>query len=493
MWRGRFSTMAKRIVIVGGGITGLSAAHAAVLRARAVGQEVAQEVGVTVVERSHRFGGNLITERENGFVLDAGADSWVASKPEATALARELGLERALIGTNEANRRYYVAWDNRLHPVPEGLVLGVPTRVGPLARSRLFSWRGKLRMAIEPFIPARRFAADDDESIADFARRRLGVEAAERLLCPLLGGISAGDASDVSMRAAFPQLVAMESEYGSLARGMRAAARMRNTRRADDADGADGAAGSTFLSLTGGVEELVHALVARLGEDGATLRTGAAADVLVRDASGWRLTLAGGESIFADAVLLAVPARVAATILRPVDAELGRLLASVPFSSSTTLFLGYRREDVGHPLDGVGFVAPRTPGRSVLASTWVSSKWSGRAPEGHVLLRVFFGGPPAHESEQRDERALSNIARVELRSLMGLDAEPLFTRAFRFDAARAQMRVGHLAMMRAVRERLARAAAGVRIAGEGYGGAGIPDCIRQGEEAGRAMVDGPHR
>jgi oxygen-dependent protoporphyrinogen oxidase len=489
MWRGRFSAMAKRIVIVGGGITGLSAAHAAVTRARALGQDVAREVAVTVLERSHRFGGNLITERENGFLLDAGADSWVASKPEATALAKELGLERALIGTNEANRRYYVAWENRLHAVPEGLVLGVPTRLGPLARSRLFSWRGKLRMAFEPFVPARRFAADDDESIADFARRRLGAEAAERLVCPLLGGISAGEASDVSMRAAFPQLVAMESEHGSLVRAMRAAARVKKMRIASPANGPST---STFLSLEGGVEDLVRALAARLREERVTLRSGTPVDALVRDGSRWKLTLGGGEIIDADAVLLAVPARVSATILRPVDPELERLLAAVPFRSSATLFLAYRRADVGHPLDGVGFVAPMTPGRSVLASTWVSSKWRGRAPEGHVLLRVFFGGAPGSEGGEavaRDERALADVARSELRSLMGLGAEPLFTRLFRFDAARAQMRVGHLAMMRGVRERLSREAAGVRIAGEGHGGAGIPDCIRQGEEAGRALVD----
>jgi protoporphyrinogen/coproporphyrinogen III oxidase len=351
----------------------------------------------------------------------------------------------------------------------------------------LFSWRGKLRMAMEPFVRARRLAPDDDESIADFAKRRLGVEAAERLVCPLLGGISAGDASDVSMRAAFPQLVAMESEYGSLVRGMRAAARMRKTR------GANGGKASAFLSLEGGIEELASALVARLREDGATLHTEAPVDALVRDAGSWTLRVAGRERIAADAVLLAVPARVAATITRFIDAELERLLASVPFSSAATVFLAYRRADVGHSLDGVGFVAPRTPGRSVLASTWVSSKWTGRAPEGHVLLRAFFGGAPGGGGAAaiaRDDHALSELARGELGSWMGFDAEPLFTRVFRFDAARAQMRVGHLAVMRAVCDRLDRAATGVRIAGEGYGGAGIPDCIRQGEEAGRAMVDG---
>ena len=224
---------ARRIVVVGGGITGLAAAHAALGRAREVGRDVV----VTVLESSPRFGGTLVTERIGGFLLDGGPDSWVASKPQASALARELGLEGALVGTNEANRRYCIAWEGRLHAVPEGLVLGVPTRFGALARTRLFSWSGKVRMAIEPLVRARRDDADGDESIAEFARRRLGREAADRLVAPLLGGISAGDASDLSVVSAFPQLVAMEREYGSLVRGMRAARRARDAARGERARG----------------------------------------------------------------------------------------------------------------------------------------------------------------------------------------------------------------------------------------------------------------
>ncbi len=200
---------------------------------------------MTILERSPRFGGNLVTERFDGFLLDGGPDSWVASKPHATALARELGLGRSIIGTNEATRRYYIAWEGRLHAVPEGLVLGVPTRLWPLALTRLFSWRGKARMAMEPLVKARRFCGDDDESIADFATRRLGREASERLVAPLLGGISAGDASELSVRASFPQLVAMEREHGSLVRGMRAA------RAPASATGTP--SGGAFLALEGGM------------------------------------------------------------------------------------------------------------------------------------------------------------------------------------------------------------------------------------------------
>jgi oxygen-dependent protoporphyrinogen oxidase len=469
----------RRIAIVGGGITGLSAAHAAIGRARETGQRIV----VTVVERSPRFGGNLVTERIDGFLLDGGADSWVSSKPQATTLARELGLERFLVGTNETTRRYYIAWGDRLHAVPEGLVLGVPTRLAPLARTRLFSWRGKLRMAMEPFVRARVFDGDEDESIAAFATRRLGREASERLVAPLLGGISAGDASEVSVRATFPQLVAMEREHGSLVRGMQAARRTRE-------GGGHGKEASAFLTLEGGVGELVGALVEQLRADGVLLRSGAAVRGLARDRDGWILHLEGGESVRADTVLLAVPAHVAARLVRALDDEVASELASIRHSSSATVFLGYRRADVVHPLDGVGFVVPPALGRPILAGTWVSSKWHGRAPDGHVLLRAFFGGSRGEDVLARDDGALAMLARDELRAIMGLDARPLWSRVFRFDLARAQMRVGHLVVMRAIWERLARMMPGVHVGGEGYVGAGIPDCIRQGQEAGRAMVDG---
>jgi oxygen-dependent protoporphyrinogen oxidase len=470
----------RRIVIVGGGITGLAAAHAAVGRARETGRPLA----VTLLEASPRLGGNLLTERVDGFVLDAGPDSWVATKPHAAALARELGLGGAIIGTNEATRRYYVAWGGKLHEVPEGLVLGVPTKLGPLARSGLFSLAGKARMALEPTIAARRFEGDEDESIADFATRRLGKEASDRLVAPLLGGISAGDAAEISVRASFPQLVAMEREHGSLVRGMRAAARARAAAQAGGA-----AAGSGFLSLAGGVGDLVRALRERLEADGVTLRTGATVRALGRRERGWAVETEAGDRLDADAVLLAVPATAAQRLAGGVDDAIGRSLGSIRYSATATVFLAYSRQDVKHPLDGVGFVVPRSLGRPILAGTWVSSKWRGRAPEGHVLLRAFFGGAAGGEALALDDGALAALARRELAALMELDAEPLWTRVFRF-AGSAQMRVGHLAAMRGLRERLGEAAPGLALAGGGYDGVGIPDCIRQGQEAGKALADG---
>jgi len=479
----------KRIVIVGGGIAGLAAARAALLRAR----ETGRAASIVVLERAPRFGGKLVTERVDGFLLDAGADSWVVTKPQATALARALGLGGSLLSTRPENRRYLVAWGGRLHPVPEGLVLGVPTRLGPLVTTRLFSWRGKARMAWEPFVPARRFHGDDDESIADFATRRLGPEAADRLVAPLLGGISAGDASEISVRAAFPQLVAMEQEHGSLVRGMRVARRARSS-----------AGGSAFASLEGGTGELVDALVAWLERDGAgggspaagvaagagvALRGGVAVEGLARDGAAWTLALEGGERVVADRVLLAIPATAAAALLSPLDEPAARALGAIGYGTTATVFLGYRRDDVRHPLDGVGFVVPRGARRPILASTWVSSKWEGRAPDGHVLVRAFLGGPWAEALLAEGDDALVAAARAELASLMGIDAEPRMVKVYRFEQGSAQMRVGHLATMRRAREGLAASAPGLRVAGGGYDGVGIPDCIRQGEDAGKAMVD----
>jgi oxygen-dependent protoporphyrinogen oxidase len=470
----------RRVVIVGGGITGLAAAHAAAGRAG----ELGRPASVTVIERSARFGGNLVTERVDGFLLDGGPDSWVATKPHATALARELGLGDAIVGTNEAARRYYVAWAGRLHPVPEGLVLGVPTRIAPMIRTRLFSWRGKARMALEPLVPARRFEADDDESIADFAKRRLGSEAAERLVAPLLGGISAGDADDLSMCAAFPQLVAMEREHGSLVRGMRA---VRRTRAALDAAGREA---SAFLSLEGGVGELVTALCERLRSEGATLRAGVEARAVARAERAWTVEIAGGERLEADAVLLAIPAHAASCMLAGLDGELARGLGGLSHASTATVFLAFRRADVSDPLDGAGFVVPRALGHAILAGTWVSSKWARRAPDGHVLVRAFFGGARGEDILSHGDEALTRLARDALRDLMRIEAEPLWSRVFRFDRASPQMRVGHSATMRAIRERLARVASGVQLAGGGYDGVGIPDCIRQGQDAGRALIEG---
>jgi oxygen-dependent protoporphyrinogen oxidase len=342
-------------------------------------------------------------------------------------------------------------------------------------------------MALEPFVRARHFDGDDDESIADFAARRLGSEAAERLVAPLLGGISAGDAGDISVRASFPQLVAMEREHGSLVRGMRAARRERAKAQAEA--GGKRTEGSAFVSLEGGVGQLARALTERVAADGVSLQPSVAVEAITRREAGYRLALAGGSHIEAEALLLAIPGHAAASLVEPLDAEVAGLLAGIVYGSTATVFLGYRRDEVAHPLAGVGFLVPRAAGRPILAATWVSSKWEGRAPAGHVLLRLFVGGPSGEAALSGSDDALVGLARRSLRSLMAIDAEPRLARVFRFHSSSAQMRVGHLARMRSIHQRLTGRFPALRVAGGGYDGVGIPDCIRQGEEAGRALVD----
>jgi oxygen-dependent protoporphyrinogen oxidase len=265
---------------------------------------------------------------------------------------------------------------------------------------------------------------------------------------------------------------------------------MRAARRARDASrvGGGGPEPSAFVSLAGGVGDLVNALADRVRTSGGLLRPSTGVRALVRNGGGWLVEAGAGGAIGADAVLLAIPAYAAARVAGPLDDVLAQRLGRIQSASTATVFLGFRRTDVAHPLDGSGFLVPRALGRPILAGTWVSSKWHGRAPEGHVLLRVFVGGPAADEALRGEDYELEAVARRELSALMGVTAAPLFSRVFRFERASAQMRVGHARELREVRERLETRAPGLRVAGGGYDGIGIPDCIRQGLDHGRAMV-----
>ena len=462
---------ARRIVIVGGGITGLATAHALMSGARAT----KRALRITLLERASRLGGNIITERRDGFTLDGGPDSWVASKPQATALARGVGLGDELVSTIEAYRRVYVAWDGVLHALPEGLILAVPTRVLPVLKSNLFSWRAKLRMGLEPFVPRHVSSDDEDESIGSFVSRRLGREVSDRLAAPLLGGIFAGDANELSIRATFPQFVEMEAKHGSLIRAMRGSPRAVAT--------PGKATPSAFTSLRGGMGSVIDALKTALTD--VDIRLGARVQTIARLPSGdargrYAIAIEGAETLYADDVVLATPAHATAEMLQELDAAVADELAAIPYTSTATVFLAFRREDVKHPLDATGFIVPRSLGRPMLAATWVTSKWASRAPSGNVLMRVFFGGSLGQGVLAEDDAALATLAQSELGALMGgLDATPLFTRVFRFDRASAQPLVGHLARMRRVRAGLERLP-GVHVAGGGLDGIGIPDCVRQG-------------
>lgn len=460
----------KRVVIIGGGITGLAAAHA-LERGR-------ERCEVQLVEAGPHLGGNIRTIRHNGFIIDAGPESWVAAKPHAARLARAVGLGDELIGTRPDARRVYIVWQRKLHPVPEGLVSGVPTEVRPLVESELLGWDAKMRAGLDLVVPPRRWRDDDDESIDSFVSRRLGDDVAERIAGPLLGGIFAGDPASLSVRACAPQLVAAEREHGSLIAAMRA---QRAERRARASSGEIDA--SAFLSLKRGLGDLVLNVAHKLRD--AELFTSRAARTIDRLVEGdrrgrWVVETSAGP-LYADEVVLAVPSHAAAPLVRELDPELSLMCEATDYASAATVFLAYRKFDVRHPLDAVGFLVPRAENRPILACSFVSSKWDHRAPAGQALLRVIIGGANGEESVQRDDAELARVARGQLRDLLGVDRPPMFTRVFRFLRSSPQPYVGHLVR---VRRLLARVAThrGLHVGGNGYLGTGISDAIRQGEE-----------
>jgi oxygen-dependent protoporphyrinogen oxidase len=474
----------RHVVVIGGGVTGLSAAYRV--------HTSRPDVEVTLVESRERLGGNIITERSDGFLIDGGPDSFLRTKPEAVALCKEIGLGDDLMTPRDDARKVYIVNRGRLELMPGGMALAVPTRVGPMLGTPILSFGGKLRMLGDLLI--RGDGGDSDESIEDFIARRFGREAAQRIAAPLLGGIYAGDIAQLSMRATFPQLVDLEHKHGSLIRGLFAAqmarrgqtsngsGRLRETARLvawlkRDAE----VAPSPFYSLKGGMGSLIDALAKALPPD--AIRRGRAARQLERLADGrWRVTLDDGQSLVADAVLLAAPAHVMAKLVP--DTELASELESIPYVSTATVFLAFDQSSVGRELDGVGFIVP--PGEArILAGTWVSSKWSHRAPEGSVLLRAFVGGAESRGSvrvKEHSDDELARLAHEELERLMGPLGEPLFSRVFRYVDSNPQPVVGHTARLERIERRLG-ALAGLYVAGAPYEGVGIPDCVKQAEAA----------
>lgn len=460
-----------KVVIVGGGITGLSVAHFL------EGSDAVRDV--TLFEKRPRLGGNIYTERREGYVIDGGPDSWVANKPYATTLARDVGLGEELISTNPKNRRVFVAWEGKLHPLPEGIVLGVPTKIAPIAASELFTWDAKLRMGLEPLVPRRSFAGDDDdESIASFFGRRLGDQIVERLAGPLLGGIFAGDAEQLSIRATFPQFVEAERTYGSVVRAMRA---LRPASRESD-----GPPPSAFTSLKSGLGDLVTTVAHRLRD--AEVITGVGVREVVRREDGrFAVVTDAGETREADRVVFTCAGYAVARMIRGLSPEAADVLDELRYASTATVFLAYRREHVDHPLDATGFIVPRVLARPMLASTFVSSKWEHRAPAGRALVRVFLGGAWGEGSLARSDAELAMLAHAELGAFIPLKGPPLMSRVFRFERANPQPSLGHLGRMRRLRNALAPFP-GLYVAGSGYDGVGIPDCVRQAENVAGEIV-----
>jgi oxygen-dependent protoporphyrinogen oxidase len=463
-----------RLVVVGGGVSGLAAAH----RAAELARERGIPLDLTLLEGAERLGGIVHTERRDGFLIEGGADSFISEKPWALALCRRLGVEDRLARTDDRYRSAFVVHGARLHPLPAGFQMMAPTRLAPLLASPLFSWPGKARMALDLVLPR---GGDPDESLGAFVRRRLGREALERAAQPLIGGIYTADPDSLSLAATMPRFLEMERRDRSVILAMRRAAR----RAPDVARGASGARWSLFVTFVDGMEELVHAIARRLPPASVRLKERVAA--MERRGEAWRLITGGGATLEADAVVLATEAHQAARLLRHLDPGLGHLLEDITYASSATVTLGYRRGDITHPLDGFGFVVPQVERRPIIACTFSSVKYPGRAPEGMALLRVFAGGALNEAAVGADDAALIATARGQLAELLGARGEPAVARVARYVKAMPQYQVGHLARVDAI-ESSVRRLPGLALAGAAYRGVGISDCVHSGEAAAETLL-----
>jgi protoporphyrinogen/coproporphyrinogen III oxidase len=464
-----------RLVVVGGGISGLAAAHRAVELAR----ERSVPLDLMLLEARDRLGGSIASEHVDGFIVESGPDSFLSEKPWALALCRRLGIEDRLVRTDDRFRKVWVWFRGKLHPLPDGFQLLAPTRFAPFVTSSLFSWPGKLRMALDVVLPR---GAADDESLSSFVRRRLGQEALERVAQPLVAGIYTADPDELSLAATMPRFLELERRERSVILAL-----WRASRRAPQ-HGTSGARWSLFVTMKDGMEELVSTVASRLPAGSVLLKQRVGA--IERGAREWTVT-AEGARYAADHVILATEAHSAARLTRYVDPSLSALLGEIEASSAATVSLGYRRSDVPHPLDGFGFVVPRTEGRMLLAGTFSSVKYPGRAPHGHVLMRCFIGGTLGAKALELDDPTLIARARGELGDALGIRAEPVLVRVSRWPASMPQYRVGHLARVETI-ERTLEALPGLGLAGSSYRGVSIADCVRAGEAAAdRAFASSP--
>ena len=455
----------KRIAIISGGICGLSAAFTLEERRR-----TRVPLEYVLYESSSRLGGVISTERVDGCVVEAGPDSFLTEKPWAADLCRELGLEDQLIGSNDTERKTYILLKGRLVPIPDGLMFMVPTRILPVVFSPLFSPVTKFRMVREWFhSPA---SSSKDESVAKFVERHYGSELVERLADPLLSGVYGGDSSQLSVRAVLPRFAQMEASHGSLGRAMLAG-------RKKIVHASSGSPRPLFTSLKDGMQQMTNALAARLCASSICLST--TVQQLRFKEDGWMVSAAGARELF-DSLIIATPAHTAAAILQSVSTDLANELRGIQYTSSITVTLGCGHSVRSSLPPGFGFLVPRSEGRRLLAATFVHNKFPHRAPEDRALIRCFFGGSRDEEILQLHEDEILRIAREELRQILGIGAEPLFTRVYKWKAAMAQYTVGHLERLNRI-DRLREQLPGLALAGNAYRGIGVPDCVHSGKQA----------
>lgn len=468
-----------RIVVVGGGLSGLTAARR--LHERAAGLH--RPVEVVVLEARDRPGGVIWTDRVDGFTIEGGPDSFITNKPWALDLCNRIGLSDQIIPTDPGHRRSFVVRNGRLAPIPEGFVLMSPHRLVPVLTTPILSWKGKLRLLMDLFIPRR--DEETEESLAAFVRRRLGREALERLVQPLVGGIYTADPNDLSLKATLPQFLAMEQEHRSLILAGWRESRKSKSRRVNQK--ASGARYGMFVTLADGMDALPRALAASLPPGTVRLQTPVRRVSRNSPVSPWLVELLDGPPIEAAAVLMTTEAHSTARLLDAEDPGLALQLRAIPYASSIIVNVAYRRDQIQHPLDGFGVVVPAVEARSILAVSFLSVKFPSRAPAGTALMRVFIGGATQPELFDLDDDAINQLVKRELGELIGVTGDPLLLSIGRHARAMPQYTLGHLDRVAAIRRKLAKFR-GLHLTGIAFDGVGIPDCIHAAESTADELI-----
>ncbi len=457
----------KKIAIVGGGISALACA----VNLKEKGFDF------TLFEKENFVGGKLFTEKIGEFTVEGGPDSYLPEKIWSVQLIKKVGLAGEMLCSNDEHKGTFIYSGRRLHPLPEGVMLMVPTMIMPLIKSRLISWPGKIRMGMELFVPPGKDLKD--ESLAEFVTRRLGRECLEKIAEPLVAGIHTSNPDNMSVLATFPRFVDMERKSGSLIKGMVAAMKKMPPQNPS------GPKMTYFMSLKGGMQELVQGCVSYVGAE--RIRTGTAVVSVDKKESGYRLTFGNGSTTDFDAVVLATPSYVTKEIIGDMDADLCGRLSAIAWSSSATVSIAFRKEEIRKPLPGFGFIVPRVENRRINACTWSSIKWAQRAPDDALLVRSFVGGGHHEEIVSFGDKELLAAVREELGEMIGISAEPVFFKVYRWFQGMPKYTVGHLERIAAIDEKRKKHR-GLFLIGCSYRGIGIGDCVKSGFDAAAAIA-----
>ena len=476
----------KRIIIIGGGIAGLGAAYK-VNRAASEGHEVE----FILLEKDRRLGGKIQTEMvpdpsEKGrFIVDGGPDCFLTEKPACHRIAKLTGIFDEELPTDDTRRRTWILSRGKLHQMPDGVMMFAPTKFVPFATTGLFSWPGKIRMGMDLFIPPKKVVPGElnDETLERFVVRRMGRECLDRLAEPLVGGVHASDPKQMSLAATFPRLLEMEQNYGSLLKAFIAVRRKIEEMRRKYPAKRDEKPRTFFTSFVNGMQQITDAMADSAGRE--KMRTGVAVTSLHRAGNGeWIARLSDGSTVDGSAIILATESWAAEPLVRPHDAAIADALAAIPTSSSATVSIAFNEAEVGFDLNAFGVLCPLVEGRPLMAATYSSTKWPGRAPKGKALLRGFVGGPHNQEILKRSDENLVQTVLSEFQEILGLNpfAKPLFSRVFRWHLGMPQYTLGHLDRIGLIEDRCGQIP-GLALAGGSYRGVGVPNCIESGEQA----------